>query len=63
MSKGLEQRPLSRKLGKPEQYLTKVEAGKQRIDLIEFLDLLRLLDVRLEGSFSEQLDSLFSRHF
>lgn len=63
VSKGLEQRPLSRKLGKPEQYLTKVEAGKQRIDLVEFLDLMRLLDVQPEGSLSEQLDSLFSRYF
>lgn len=42
---GFEQKPLSRLLGKPDQFIHKVESGKQRIDLVEFRDLLRLLRV------------------
>lgn len=40
-SRGLKQRPLSVKLGKPEQFLHKVETGRQRIDFVEFADLCR----------------------
>jgi DNA-binding transcriptional regulator YiaG len=43
-SKGLQQKPLSRAMGKPEQFLNKVEMGRQRIDVIEFLDLLHLIE-------------------
>lgn len=39
----LQQKPLSRLMGKPEQFLNKVEHGRQRIDLVEFLDLCRVL--------------------
>jgi transcriptional regulator with XRE-family HTH domain len=40
---GLQQKPVSRSLGKPEQYVNKVEHGRQRIDVIEFLDLCSTL--------------------
>lgn len=43
-SKGLQQKPLSRVLGKPEHFLNRVESGRQRIGLIEFLELLAVLD-------------------
>ena len=39
-TRGLEQKPLSRAIGKPEQFLGKVESGKQRIDVVEFCDLM-----------------------
>lgn len=42
-SRGLHQRPLSRAMGKPAEYLNKVEMGKQRIDVVEFFDLLWLM--------------------
>lgn len=41
---GLEQKPVSRAIGKPAQFLNKVEQGKQRIDVVEFVDLLRALN-------------------
>lgn len=44
-SKGLQQKPLSRALGKPEQFLNKVEHGRQRLDVVELIDLLKLLDL------------------
>lgn len=51
-SAGLSQRALSRRLGKSEQFLHKVEHGRQRIDLVEFLDLclaLQITDEELLG--------------
>lgn len=30
-------------MGKPAQFLTKVENGHQRIDVVEFLDLVRII--------------------
>ena len=57
-SKGLQQRPLSRALGKPEQYLTKVEAGRQRVDAVELFDLLSEMEYCQDKSFSEFLESL-----
>lgn len=56
-SRGLQQRPISRALGKPDQYLTKVEAGKQRIDVVEFLDLLDELGVKSDTTLIEYLDA------
>jgi ribosome-binding protein aMBF1 (putative translation factor) len=47
-SKGLQQKPLSRALGKPEQFLNKVEQGRQRIDVVEFSDLLRELGCSIQ---------------
>jgi ribosome-binding protein aMBF1 (putative translation factor) len=44
---GLQQKPLSRAIGKPEQFLNKVEQGRQRIDVVEFVDLLRAM--KFEG--------------
>lgn len=46
--RGIGQKPLSRKLGKPEVFLNKVEHGRQRIDLVEFADLLRELHAEPE---------------
>lgn len=43
-SKGLQQKPLSRAMGKPEHFLNRVELGRQRIGIVEFLDLLKILD-------------------
>lgn len=57
-SKGLQQKPLSRAMGKPEQFLNKVEAGRQRIDVVEFFDLLKLIDAgdtRLSSEFDSWL--------
>ena len=42
---GIQQKPLSRSVGKPEQFLNKVEHGRQRIDLVEFLDVFQAMGI------------------
>lgn len=56
-SRGLQQRPLSRAMGKPAEYLNKVEMGKQRIDVVEFFDLLWLMS-NSEEMVQEQMKEL-----
>lgn len=42
---GLGQREVNRILGKPVSFLYRVEHGLQRIDVIEFLDLIEAMGV------------------
>jgi len=44
---GLTQRALARKLGRAETSVSKIEAGNQRIDLVELADIARALRVNL----------------
>jgi len=45
-------------MGKPEQFLVKVERGRQRIDLVEFLDLVRVLGLDPTMTLQELLDAV-----
>lgn len=40
---GLSQRELAQLLGKPQSYVSKYERGERRLDIIEFLDLCKVL--------------------
>ena len=40
---GLSQREVSRSLGKNQSFMYRVERGEQRIDLLQFFDLIQLL--------------------
>jgi len=42
---GLKQADLARKLGKPQSYVSKIEAGERRLDVIEFADLASAIGV------------------
>lgn len=42
---GLRQVDVAIKLGKPQSYVAKVESGERRIDLIEALDLCRVVNL------------------
>jgi transcriptional regulator with XRE-family HTH domain len=44
-AKGLEQKAISLAIDKPAQYLNKVEHVRQRVDLVEFLDLCGVLGI------------------
>lgn len=55
---GLSQRALARKAGRTETSLSKIEAGNQRVDLVELLDIARALRIELSEvirKFEEQL--------
>src|ERR1700733_3117828 len=40
---GIRQQPLAAKLGKPQSFIAKYEGGERRIDLIEFVAIVRAL--------------------
>lgn len=40
---GMTQQQLADKLGRPQSFVSKVENGDRRLDVIEFLDICRLL--------------------
>jgi transcriptional regulator with XRE-family HTH domain len=41
---GLTQSELAARLGKPQSYISKAERGERRIDVVEFIDLVRALE-------------------
>lgn len=43
-NKGLSQRALSAKLKKTPTYVSKYERGERRLDVVEFLDIVKILD-------------------
>jgi transcriptional regulator with XRE-family HTH domain len=42
---GISQGDLARKLRRHQSFISKVESGERRLDVIELLELLRVLDV------------------
>src|SRR5215208_4091060 len=43
-SKGLSQHKLAKKLKKPQSFVSKYERGERRLDVVEFLDIVKVLD-------------------
>lgn len=41
----LTQQELADQLGRPQSYVSKYERGERRLDVIEFLDIVKILDV------------------
>lgn len=46
----LSQGALALKLGKRQQFVSKYESGERRLDLIEFLDIAKALDIDLAAT-------------
>jgi transcriptional regulator with XRE-family HTH domain len=40
---GLSQAKLAAKLGRPQSFIAKYESGERRVDLVEFLEIARVL--------------------
>ena len=51
------QRELARRLGKTQSYVSKIESGQQRLDVLEFLDFARAINVE-PAMLMLRLDSL-----
>jgi transcriptional regulator with XRE-family HTH domain len=46
-AKGLSQQALAEVLGRPQSFVSKIESGERRVDLVELLEVCRALDVAL----------------
>ena len=44
-AKGLSQRELARRLGKPPSFINKTELRERRLDILEFLSLAKAMDM------------------
>lgn len=52
---GLTQEELARKLGKYKTYISKIEAGERRLDVLEFAELVEALQCDASKLFKEIL--------
>lgn len=43
--RGYSQHDVARQLGKPQQYVSRYETGERRLDIVEFLDVTRVLSI------------------
>ena len=45
---GLTQQAVADRLGRPQSYVAKIEVGERRLDIIEFIHLVRAMDASPE---------------
>lgn len=57
---GIKQQDLAELLGKPQSYVSKLESGERNIDLIELIDLIKLLGLDVTASLASLCQSLES---
>jgi len=43
-AQGLTQEQLAKKLGRPQSMVSKIEAGERKLDVVQFIDYLQILD-------------------
>lgn len=56
--RGLSQRDLADRLGKPRSFVSKFETKERRLDVLEFIAIARALDASPEALFSSVLTAL-----
>lgn len=57
LKSGLRQADLAEKLGQPQSFVSKVESGERRLDILELRQVCKILGVSLE-MFSARLEEL-----
>jgi transcriptional regulator with XRE-family HTH domain len=53
---GLTQRDLAARLRRPHSFIGRIEAGERRVDVIEFIEIARVMDLDPEQLFAKLLD-------
>ena len=53
---GLTQRDLAARLRRPHSFIGRIEAGERRVDVIEFIEIARVMDLNPEQLFAKLLD-------
>ena len=53
---GLTQRDLAARLKRPHSFVGRIEAGERRIDVIEFIEIARVMDIDPRELFAQVLD-------
>ena len=53
---GLRQQDLANRLGRPQSYVSKIESGERRVDVVELGDVCAALGLRL-GDFVQRLEA------
>jgi transcriptional regulator with XRE-family HTH domain len=57
-AKGLSQREVARRLGKPVSFLNKIELLERRLDIVEFVVLARALEIDPHGLLDKVLPAI-----
>lgn len=57
ISKGVNQEELGKRLDKPQSFISKIETGERRLDLIEFVTIIKKLDADPINVFGKFLDN------
>jgi len=55
---GVTQAELARRLGRPQPFISYVESGERRLDVVEYYAIMRALDVDPEAKFKELIEKL-----
>ena len=53
---GLTQRDLAARLKRPHSFVGRIEAGERRVDVIEFIEIARVMDIDPRELFAQVLD-------
>lgn len=62
IERGLSQRELARRLGKPHSFVNKTEQLERRLDILEFIAWAQALGISPETLIQAILDSVSGRH-
>lgn len=52
-AQGITQMQLAEALGRPQSFIAKIESGERRLDVVEFVNLARLVGLALEDVLKE----------
>jgi transcriptional regulator with XRE-family HTH domain len=54
---GLTQRDLAARLKRPHSFVGRIEAGERRVDVVEFIEIARVLDIDPKHLFAKLVDT------